>query len=1472
MSGSDADLFGKFNEGEVSEALSRCANCGRFVLMGPPRSGKSFFIEKHLRSKLGAGVAIDEHTLGITTTKAEGEEAKGGLGLRERVMGYLKRLMPLIGKFGDRVGVDVEELRRILGDKAPRPIVEEAMGRIGVSPHMAYYIPWDSEEVRKCMEEPNACAFGVDVGKALKLIKEAFGDKRIKWFRVEYVPPGLVREVIDLIREKGEDGAREVLRGWVNAYFEASEALRRVLGLGEDLLEWEGSSVAFLSSFVNNIASYVIGGLAAIPISAAALALISALTYIAFKREGEGYLREVIDLRRSLEALRRPDGEFNELGELLVYWVAYAMGMSHDEAKRALMDITGLSMDELERRVNEIEGRIEELEEKFDLFRQEVPAGIVTADANEFAKGRIYPNIKVEGGELRIRVEDGYHSIVRAGEFNELVNGVRDKLLKHGFVVVVGPKGIGKSTLAAAVIWELFMNGDVGLVARVDRLDSENYNYQKFVTFVENYGEKFGRLLILYDSVSTEAYERGDIDVEAPMQTSIERTVNNLMKVVNSISPKASKPLTLIVLPSDIYNTLSEEVRNALEKYRLDVSQGLVNTEFLAELIGEYSRTRDKPSGCSLSIDVLSKLAGELAKFDSGHALIARLIGEELARNNCSVGEVERLINSAKGRAEAFIILHMNGLFKVHEDPDTAKALVEVFALRRPFVNEVGPGDPILTPGIVELIGEKRGARILYDAEGGELRGWLAHRQHDLIEDSIGGLLKCIENGGEECEELGDASKPWRLRTVRESLKKVSEMRDVGSAVKFFASNYGEKLIDALRDFSNCWRRAALIIGRALAGHDLVPRPEDLGEDVAKSLGDALRGCGVDDYLLVGNEIPPLILYLTYTRVLTKAFIDKYNEAVDEVNRVLSIARGRGSIYDSEGFYVLGLASIIAGAAGSGRAVEPGDADAALYIASFAIQRVASSNLIRPVLGALEPLRDRAPHRYLELLALAVLENLNSDTVRYIFNELNDILSNYGDVVKGHPQSLVHAIRAYADLLRMHPEYFDDEEVEGVVDKIVGLLNELGSIKSSLGVIAWAYALGPALNDKDVRGLMEEKLGINVFNKAKEVLGELNELREKVQELMSDKEFMSYVESRSIKAGEKAVKRVILGAASHLKHVLAIYRFDNDELKEAEGLFNEAAKEDREIDVYENYLIDRGLALRVEAIEGSLVGNKLVDGFRQLYEETFNEKHFRHTAQYLGIASSTLGEYLVSLALTGGDEGVKKIKELLEEHLWVLNADYKGSVLTRLMLNALLGPDRLDNELKGGLVVKPRELIEAFKYEIDSELLPALRVALEPEDVGGGCESGDSIKKGNCTDAVSAAKGDGAAVERLRGELIDGLRESLIEELGLFKGLGVNVDDLFNEFMELVVGLDGESLVQLLAPRTSMARLALMLYALINGDEKLAKAHALYGAAALSGKPLPRLFLDVYRACGKGCDLGNEDLRQAITKLFLYHV
>ncbi|MFP3131466.1 MAG: hypothetical protein RXR51_07835, partial [Nitrososphaeria archaeon] len=638
-----------------------------------------------------------------------------------------------------------------------------------------------------------------------------------------------------------------------------------------------------------------------------------------------------------------------------------------------------------------------------------------------------------------------------------------------------------------------------------------------------------------------------------------------------------------------------------------------------------------------------------------------------------------------------------------------------------------------------------------------------------------------------------------------------------------------------------------------------------------------------DDYLLVGNEIPTLIRELmsiiwyliirNYESVSTEAFIDKYDEVVAEVNRVLNIARGRGSINVTEGFYGIGLASIIAIAAELGRPVEPSDADAALYIAAAALQNVTEPGFIMPILLALEPLRDKAPYRYLQLLSSALeIEALDRDTVRYILDELNKILDNYGDEVKGYAWSLVYAIKAYANLLDGYSIYFDDvDEVKGAVGRVVDLLNEIGRFKSSLGTIAWAFALAPALENEDVRGLMERALGVDVVDRLNGVLKEVNRLREKVQELMRDGEFMSYVESWYIKVDEKAVRGTILRIATYLKHILAKYRLENDELKEAEGLFKEVAEEDREIGNYEDYLVDRMWALRVEAIEGSLVGDKLVDEFRQLYEEAFKK---RFSFRIPGI----LGNYLMALALTGGDENVKKIKELLEDYLLLMNLDEEVSVSIRLMLNVLLGPrGELSSELGGRLVVAPLELIVAFKDQIDPEFLFALMVTfgvIKPENVIKLCEEfiDEKYEKRICKGIASVANADGAAVERLREGLINLYK--LLEEkrLDLLKKLGFDANSLNYEFEKLVEGLDVKSLVQLLAPRYIGVQLAFMLYALINGDEKLAKAYALTGAVIFYNKLPTRLFLDVYRACEKGCDLSNKDLRQAVTKLlFLYY-
>jgi hypothetical protein len=646
-----------------------------------------------------------------------------------------------------------------------------------------------------------------------------------------------------------------------------------------------------------------------------------------------------------------------------------------------------------------------------------------------------------------------------------------------------------------------------------------------------------------------------------------------------------------------------------------------------------------------------------------------------------------------------------------------------------------------------------------------------------------------------------------------------------------------------------------------------------------------LKTCDIDDYLLVDNKIPYLVhnlfVYHGFVILLNisglspfTSFTNKYKNAVEEAKKLLEIWRKReAKIYNFEGCYALGLASIIADAARLGKDVSTDDADVTLHIAHPAIQFPSLTFRIGLTLLALKPLLDRAPHRYLGLLSQAsTLEFLDRETARLVFNELNHILDKHYDEVKKHAWSLVDAVSAYSDLFNKHLDHLDNKMVEEMVGRIAELLRELGD--TVLGTIAWAYALTSVLEHEHIRMLWEKKfkergLYIDVIKKVDYVLNKLNKLRENVKELLGNKEFMSYVKSIYFEANEKAANEIILGRSLYLEHELALYKFRKDELNEATGLFEKVANGYKEIGIFVNYLTGRVWVLRVKAIEGSLDSNDLVKEYDQLFNEAWN--NYKPTANYLDAILDILCIYLVSLALTNN---ANKAVELLKEYWAILNVNKQLSVLTRLILNTLLGSKNgLDDRLKDMLMVGPKELVEVFEEEMLNKFLPALKVAyglMKPEDGIRECEELVGVQAKRCKDAVLAVRGRGDAIERVRGLLIDKFQELILikKKRDLLKELGVDYSELLSmieKFMELVYGLDGRSLVQLIAPKNSRIHLALMLYALINGNHELVKAHALYGTTNYPNKLLTRLFLEAYKAC---CDLSGENFRKALARLF----
>ncbi|MDT7971184.1 MAG: hypothetical protein RQ842_11480, partial [Vulcanisaeta sp.] len=832
--------------------------------------------------------------------------------------------------------------------------------------------------------------------------------------------------------------------------------------------------------------------------------------------------------------------------------------------------------------------------------------------------------------------------LVDAGKFREVAEEVFSRLVKNGRVVLVGPRGIGKSTLATYVVWRslrgslgnMVLNEPVYAVIRVDSLnpgDALELNNQ-----IKTAGRRF---VVIYDPSPIKAYYKPEaMQVVEHDIESVKTTLRELMEVRNA--------WVVIVLPRELYDEVSksEELRNILNEiksYIIDVD--LKDEEFLREVIRKYSKCDDVSDG----------LVKSVMGFDS-YTLVAKYVGIWLREKGCKVEDVDKALGESADEPKLFFANYLWSTI-LGKRMDLAKRVSIPLILHAAF-GPIPEGITYITKavnegGVWKLIDKDKLAESkledLREADLEPTAKWLSAEHEDLIKETLEELVGLrgeeaekhyIDHGFEDFIKALDWGYKETLKEGREILRLLfGEIAPGESSVEEFIKNSVKKLkqlkenedehnqmfletiyqqlltamkalpeetkaksnlllnlgmslsalvltrsMIALKPLTNCWKRAALIIGFALTGHPMVPRPEDLSvlpedlrKDIVESLGDALKECDVDYYLLVGNKMSPLIMRPAYTLLLAWAFIDRYKEAIGEVNRILNIAGGRGSIYDAESLYGLGLASIIADAARLNRDVKSGDADIALYLASFTIQSVASPGLIMPTLYALRPLSGKAPQRYIQLLTAASnMVNLDSGTFRYILSELSYVLSNYGDVVKEHAWSLVHAVVAYANLLRTYLVQFNSKEVGDMIGRVVDLLNKLSKFKSSLGVIAWALALAPALEHEGVvRRLMEEKLGINVVDKASEILKELNDMRVRVQELMRDEEFTSYIESWAVKTDEEAVRISILEAASLLKEALALHWLDNDELDEAEELFHEAFKEFREIGEYENYLI-----------------------------------------------------------------------------------------------------------------------------------------------------------------------------------------------------------------------------------------------------------------------------------------------------------
>jgi hypothetical protein len=252
--------------------------------------------------------------------------------------------------------------------------------------------------------------------------------------------------------------------------------------------------------------------------------------------------------------------------------------------------------------------------------------------------------------ESKEREQEFFVELVTAGRFEVLAREVLERLGGSGFVVLAGPKGVGKSALAAYAVWLALRDGFADAAVRVSGM--ERGKILKLKRLAENVSR--GRFIAVYDPSPLEAYyEPGAYarEVREAFERSsvgsflVEETLRELLALKG-----VERVNLLVVLPDDIYRSVIErnpELRSELERYTLRVD--LRDLRFLEEVVRAYS-------GCAGSF---KELAGSIAKFEGGYTLVAKYAGLTLREKECSVKDVQTALREAKGKPKLFLAYYL---------------------------------------------------------------------------------------------------------------------------------------------------------------------------------------------------------------------------------------------------------------------------------------------------------------------------------------------------------------------------------------------------------------------------------------------------------------------------------------------------------------------------------------------------------------------------------------------------------------------------------------------------------------------------------------------------------------------------------------------------------------------------------------------------------------------------------------------
>ena len=153
-----------------------------------------------------------------------------------------------------------------------------------------------------------------------------------------------------------------------------------------------------------------------------------------------------------------------------------------------------------------------------------------------------------------------------------------------------------------------------------------------------------------------------------------------------------------------------------------------------------------------------------------------------------------------------------------------------------------------------------------------DLAGLNNEKARELYKKAVSDLIKALDRardevlkeGGKILAELGISKEALKIcNKILAKLGVPEKRRGLETALLAFIV----RRLDAVfrgDESKGCWQRATFIAGHALAGYTKLPKRERLAKDVVEALGDTLKPCAVDKYLVIDSKIPWFLIALSY--------------------------------------------------------------------------------------------------------------------------------------------------------------------------------------------------------------------------------------------------------------------------------------------------------------------------------------------------------------------------------------------------------------------------------------------------------------------------------------------------------------------------------------------------------------------------------------------------------------------------------